>query len=697
MVMIEKMKFLSITGPKADIDRMTETYLSKYEIHLENALSELTEVANLSPFLEINPYKEALSTIDSFYEQLEDPSQISPELMDIEKAIKTVRAVQDGFRRLEEEKSRLQSEHAEILDPLKIIRPFKNLNFDVSEILNFKYIHYRFGRIEKQYLQKFEKYIYDNLDTLFIKCGEDEMYVYGVYFVPEHQAHKVHAVYSSMHFERIFIPNEYHGTAAEAFEKLDTRHREINKALDANKEASRKFLQDNSTKIVSAKAALDACSSSFDIRKLAACTPGDTNTFYILCGWMTEKDALAFRKDIQNDEKIFCLMEDQKAPATQKPPTKLRNPKLFKPFEMYVKMYGLPAYNEMDPTWFVAITYSFIFGAMFGDVGQGLVLFLGGLFLYKTKKMDLAGIISCAGVFSVFFGFMYGSFFGFEDVLKAIWLKPMNQMMDVPLVGRLNAVFVIAIGFGMFIILICMVFNIINSIRRGDTEKTWFDSNAVAGLVFYGSIVLTIGLFISGKKLPAAAILVIMFGVPLLLMFLKEPLTNLVEKKSEILPEQKGMFFVQSFFELFEVLLSYLSNTLSFLRIGAFAVSHAAMMEVVLMLAGATNGGNPNWIVVVLGNIFVCAMEGLIVGIQVLRLEYYEIFSRFYAGNGREFKPFMKAAHKNQIPQGHLSHPIKLHISGGYHHEHDHSDYNSYCTDSQYYRTFWMLFPWRKK
>lgn len=647
MVMIEKMKFLSITGPKADIDRMTETYLSKYEIHLENALSELTEVANLSPFLEINPYKEALSTIDSFYEQLEDSSQISPELMDIEKAIKTVRAVQDGFRRLEEEKSRLQSEHAEILDPLKIIRPFKNLNFDVSEILNFKYIHYRFGRIEKQYLQKFEKYIYDNLDTLFIKCGEDEMYVYGVYFVPEHQAHKVHAVYSSMHFERIFIPNEYHGTAAEAFEKLDTRHREIHKALDANKEASRKFLQDNSTKIVSAKAALDACSSSFDIRKLAACTPGDTNTFYILCGWMTEKDALAFQKDIQNDEKIFCLMEDQKAPATQKPPTKLRNPKLFKPFEMYVKMYGLPAYNEMDPTWFVAITYSFIFGAMFGDVGQGLVLFLGGLFLYKTKKMDLAGIISCAGVFSVFFGFMYGSFFGFEEVLKAIWLKPMNQMMDVPLVGRLNAVFVIAIGFGMFIILICMVFNIINSIRRGDTEKTWFDSNAVAGLVFYGSIVLTIGLFISGKKLPAAAILVIMFGVPLLLMFLKEPLTNLVEKKSKILPEQKGMFFVQSFFELFEVLLSYLSNTLSFLRIGAFAVSHAAMMEVVLMLAGATNGGSPNWIVVVLGNIFVCAMEGLIVGIQVLRLEYYEIFSRFYAGNGREFKPFMKAAHKN--------------------------------------------------
>ena len=86
------------------------------------------------------------------------------------------------------------------------------------------------------------------------------------------------------------------------------------------------------------------------------------------------------------------------------------------------------------------------------------------------------------------------------------------------------------------------------------------------------------------------------------------------------------MYFVQSFFELFEVMLSYLSNTLSFVRIGAFAVSHAAMMEVVLMLAGA-EAGSPNWIVVILGNIFVTAMEGLIVAIQVLRLEYYEMFS----------------------------------------------------------------------
>ena len=99
------------------------------------------------------------------------------------------------------------------------------------------------------------------------------------------------------------------------------------------------------------------------------------------------------------------------------------------------------------------------------------------------------------------------------------------------------------------------------------------------------------------------------------------------------------MIVVQALFELIEVLLSYFSNTISFVRIGAFAVSHAAMMQVVMMLAGAESG-TPNIFVVILGNLFVCGMEGLIVGIQVLRLEYYEMFSRFYKGDGREFEPY---------------------------------------------------------
>ena len=136
-------------------------------------------------------------------------------------------------------------------------------------------------------------------------------------------------------------------------------------------------------------------------------------------------------------------------------------------------------------------------------------------------------------------------------------------------------------------------------------------------------------------------IFVIFLGIPVLLFVFKEPLGNLVEKRHKKMEGGKVMFFVQAFFELFETMLSYFSNTISYVRIGAFAVSHAAMMEVVLMLSGAS-AGSTNWIIFVIGNIIVCGLEGLVVGIQVLRLEYYEMFSRFYKGTGREFKPFHK-------------------------------------------------------
>ena len=653
--MIEKMKFLSITGPKADIDRVVNTYLSKYEIHLENALSELTTVQNLTPFLEINPYKEALNTANLFCEELNsfaadtvkaETTQAAAQTMDVETALDTIRRIQTDYQDLDKKRADLESQLNTLDESLRVIRPFRNLNFDISSILKFRFIHFRFGRIGKEYYQKFEKYIYDNLDTIFIKCDEDDQYIWGMYFVPEPESQKVKAVYSSMHFEKIYMPDSYEGTAREAFEQLTQKRSLILSDFNTVSQKRNDFLISHCQEILAARAAIARLSGNFDIRKLAACTKGkgENDIFYILCGWMTEKDAHSFQTDIKDDSKIFCIIDGEDdehiQPEThQQPPTKLKNPKLFKPFEMYINMYGLPAYNEMDPTWFVAITYSFIFGAMFGDAGQGLLLFIGGFLLYKFKHIALAGIISCAGVFSTIFGILFGSFFGFENLFPALWLRPMNNMMTVPFIGKLNTVFIVAIGFGMGLILLCMVFNIINAWKAHDTEHIWFDTNSVAGLVFYGSATVSIALILTGHTLPGGILLFIMFGIPLILIFFKEPLTALVEKKSEVMPKEKGMFIVQGLFEMFEVLLSYFSNTLSFVRIGAFAVSHAAMMEVVLMLAGFESG-HLNWIVVILGNLFVSGMEGLIVGIQVLRLEYYEMFSRFYKGTGRKFEPF---------------------------------------------------------
>lgn len=637
--MIVKMKFLTITGPKGDIDRVVNTYLSKYEIHLENTLSELTAVQDLTPYFEINPYKDDLTRITHYYDMLENPKKWPVSDLSVEKALEITRSVDKKAAEYQNTLDELYAKQDKVVESMKIIQPFQTLNFDLSRILHFQYVHYRFGRIEKEYFNKFNKYVYENLDTIFCQCHTDEQYVWGVYFAPHSLIHKIDAVFSSMHFERIYVPDVYTGTAEEAFQKLDKEYHLLQEQITAVKTDLKNYLKAHVEKIVSAKHSLEMLTSNFDVRKVAACTKGNNDVFYILCGWMSESDTKKFQKDIEHDENILCIIEDHD-PA-KNPPTKLKNPKLFQPFEMFIRMYGLPAYNEMDPTWFVAFTYAFIFGTMFGDVGQGLCLVVGGFLLYKFKKIALAAILSLAGIFSVIFGFLYGSFFGFEDIIPALWLKPKTDMITLPFIGTMNTVFVVAIAFGMFLILVTMVFHIINAFRAHDAENTWFDQNAVAGFVFYFSLVVTIMLFMTGHPLPGGAVLAVMFGIPLLIIMLKEPLTRMIEKKTPAIEGSKGMFFVQSFFELFEVMLSYLSNTLSFVRMGAFAVSHAAMMEVVLMLAGATEGGNINWLVVILGNIFVCGMEGLIVGIQVLRLEYYEMFSRFYKGSGREFRPFL--------------------------------------------------------
>lgn len=630
--MIEKMKFLSITGPKRDFDRVVRVYLSKYRIHLENALSELSSVRNLKPFVEINPYKDLLGKSEELVKKLDQKRDYPSTDMTPEKASDVITQTFSLLEDLNSRKKILKEQKTHYTDLIHQIEPFRNLDYDIHKIMELKFINFRFGKISHEHYNKFSRYVYDNLNSVFFECDSDSDYVWGIYFVPAAYSVKIDAIYASLHFERLFLPDEYEGTPEEAYRSFLAKRNEINAELTAISNQIKERLSQRADELLEAHNTLAVYNKNYDVRKLAACTreKGQDEVFYILCGWISEKDVHGFLAEIDQDKEVNFILDDSSDSVTTKPPTKLRNPRIFKPFEMFVKMYGFPAYNEVDPTSFVAITYSLIFGIMFGDVGQGLCIALGGFLIYKLKKMQLAAIISLAGVFSTIFGFLYGSVFGFEDWLEPIWLSPMHNVMTVLLTS---------VGFGVVLILIAMIINIINGIKEKKLGKILFDTNGVSGLVFYGAAITCALLIATGHPLPATILLVIFFAIPLLLIFLREPLTRAIEKKKRIFPEHKGMFFVENFFELFEILLSYVTNTISFLRVGAFALSHAAMMGVVMLLSGAENGF-PNLIVLILGNVIVAAMEGLVVGIQVLRLEYYEMFSRFYKGTGKEFKPY---------------------------------------------------------
>lgn len=653
--MIVKMKFLNITGPKDDIDRVVETYLTQYEVHLENTFHEIGDgrQGGLLAYTDPNPYTGYVETANKLLSMIGVNAEAQLVDLDKEEAIHTITDIQAQVQQWQTQIGEIQARRNKYVDSLAHIKPFLGLPYSIHEIIGFRFIRFRFGKMSLDSYRRFIGFMYNELDTFFHPCYQDAENIWGVYFVPAGQRKKVDAIFRSLKFERIYLADEYEGTPEEAVHALEADIAACDEQLADLDAHIKGLISERREALTLACQRLSVLSRVFDIRQLAAYTKEDGQSFFILCGWIAEEDAKRLSQRIAGEDKVFCLIEDGEAAANSTPPTKLKNPKLIKPFEMFTDMYGLPGYQEVDPTPLVALTYAFIFGAMFGDLGQGLVLALGGFALYFIKKLKLGAIIGHAGIFSAIFGTLYGSVFGFEDLIPALWLKPTHQMLQLPFFGQLNAIFVFAVLFGIGLILLTIVLHILLAIRAGQLKEVLLDHNGILGLIFYGGVVTVMLLFFTGHPLPGGIALLVFFGIPILLFALKEPLTKLMHKKQAALQKQTvsqgqaekakesiGVIAIQQFFEVFEILLSYFSNTISFVRIGAFAISHAAMMEVVLNFASAGSGGKLNLIVVILGNIFVCGMEGLVVGIQVLRLEFYEIFSRFYKGSGRPFKAY---------------------------------------------------------
>lgn len=630
--MVEKMKLLHIAGPKEDIDRVVKLYLNNYDIHFENAMTSLGTQNNVRPFVETNLYKDAAQKGKELRQYL-DESKKGTIVMRAAQAQVIVGEVWNQIGEVRSQQEQLTEKIRKLKEWMAQISPFIGLDFELSKLKDFRFIDYQFGRIPVKDYHRLERYIFENPYTLFYECNNDTEYVWGVYFVPHTHRVELEAVYASFHFEEIEISDEFRSTPRQVFEKAQSRLSECQQALEGLQMRLVELVKSREDEILSACESLDSYCRNFNIRKFAACTQdkGEGIEYYILFGWLAREDAAKLEQELAKDGKVQLAQED--GDLSVNPPTRLKNPKLLKPFEMFVEMYGLPAYNEMDPTIFVALTYTLMFGIMFGDVGQGACLMVGGFLLYRFKNLRLAGIVGVAGIWSVVFGFLYGSLFGFEEALPALWMKPMDNIMNT---------LMLAIGFGAGLILLAMVLNIINAVRAKDYGRLFFNQSGIAGLVCYGFVVLCALLFLTGHGLPTTVLICIAVGIPLIAILLKEPLSHLVERKSNIFPEgSKVMFFVEALVEGFDVVLSYATNTISFVRVGAFALSHAGMMGVVMTLAGLEKG-SPNWLVIVLGNLLVAGLEGLIVGIQVLRLEYYEMFSRFYSGSGKPFVSFKK-------------------------------------------------------
>jgi len=327
---------------------------------------------------------------------------------------------------------------------------------------------------------------------------------------------------------------------------------------------------------------------------------------------------------------------------------------LVAPFQRLVGGYGTATYTEIEPTVMFAISFLAMFGLIFGDLGHGLCLLAVGLLIRRRSSAavlrDAGFIIAACGLASVLSGtFLQGSFFG--KSLKelgfplTLGFEPIRfDGAGAGAKGHVVRYLILALVLGLVLINLGVMLNIVNRLRRKDYAGGLLSRFGVVGIVFYwGALGVALRAIATGglKNGWAAAGVV---GLPLLVLVFHDPLQGLLARRRPLWREGLAMGLFEGLIEALETVMVYLSNTFSFLRVAAFALSHAALCYTVFVLEGLVRDlpAGPAWsaTVFVLGTALIIGMEGLIVAIQILRLEYYEFFTKFFEAEGVRYRPF---------------------------------------------------------
>ncbi|WP_394011419.1 V-type ATP synthase subunit I [Anaerococcus cruorum] len=358
--------------------------------------------------------------------------------------------------------------------------------------------------------------------------------------------------------------------------------------------------------------------------------------YFYLSGWVPESEVNKF-KSLENKYENTILTTKDDESVDQEPPTRLKNNKVFRPFEFLVNMYGAPNYDEIDPTPFFAITYLLLYGLMFGDLGQGLVFIAIGFWLSKKNKV-FGCLIKRIGLSASFFGLMYGSFFGREDIIPTLLIKPFDNIMTV---------LIASVAFGVGLMVISYIIGIYNKVsKQHNIEEGIFGKEGLAGLMMMLSFIVIVLNIVNKSPIPMP-IGVILLVASIVMMVFKQPIARKIEGKKRLYDQGKGDYYVESSFSIIEALLSVFSNLVSFTRVGAFAINHVGLYMAFEVMAKLAGGGIIGFIILILGNVLIIGLEGMIVFIQGLRLEFYEMFSKYYEGNGRLFRPISSKESNN--------------------------------------------------
>ena len=574
-----------------------------------------------------------------------------PSDADFESATKIIDSVEDIHKKeltAADEEKRAVSAYKEAL-------AFANLKVSYSDLESLSFLTLRIGKIDPEKIDDLKARLGSR--GIIVKLGDDDSRILAASSKKARFA--LDGELKEAGFTELQVPKDFKGIPDEVLLTLERNKTEAAAALEEIQTERRNFAETHKDELYRLLQIYSIGSQIYSVENSLE----STEFVYRITGWIPVFLIRKVMKDLDELTQSRAGIREflpTEVPSVisgqEKVPVQVKHGKIVSNFERMIFSYGSPLYGTIDPTPFVALFFTVLFGIMFGDAGQGLCFLIIGI-LCCLKKIKISGwekfggIFCCIGISSTIMGLLTGEFFANETLLRpfALWVTglfgtphaPILHMMpssDPASITRMFAFFGFTISIGFIINSCGLIINIINQFSLRRIGKALFGKTGISGAVFFWYVIIfavRVALF---NHAPAAYDWVII-SVSLFLTACSEIFQRLVDGERPIL--ENGLFsaVIGAVVEIIEVISSYLSNTVSFVRVGAFALAHAVLGYIINTFVELAPGAG-GIAVAILGNAIVVVLEGMIVAIQVVRLQYYEFFSKFFSETGREFKPF---------------------------------------------------------
>ncbi len=668
MIFTAPMKQLVAVVLDHDVDNVTRELLRQGVMHFIS-IKELSgdwaaKLGEVAPLVSAARIAETRKRIESFLRIIEklpnagrglDLSKLAA--LDLEETNKALDRLAASLQGRRERQKALQQEILKMEDIQRQVELFGDIDTGIQTRSQYSFLSIQAGTIQNSYLESFGEALKE-LPSVHLRYQDENQQTTLLLITLKRDDAAVSKIQDKFGWIDVELPPA-RGLKPEVTHELDSK-------LQALKQEQESVATEVSSLIADKLSWLEEIWANLRMNELYTRIQSffsKTARTVLFSGWLPASRQQELETAMRHASGNRCYLEWHQPTELENVerrsiPVKFANPRFLAPFQMLVQNYATPEYGTIDPTPLVAVAYLIMFGLMFGDAGHGAVLFVLGLVGVRLARgaregvRNLLKLITWCGASAIVSGVVFGSYFG-QPWLEPLWFDYHGIVLGhgggTGFIKDIYSILLITIYFGIAVIGLGLLLNWVNLVVKREWLKLILDQGGLIGGWMYAAGVYAAFYFVthSYKELPPGSLLFWMLGLPSLILLAKPPLEFFHRRGRQPAKRFTALtpvdFLMEWIVEMLEIFSGYLANTLSFMRVAGLGIAHVSLMVAFMQIAAMVgNAGRftvGSYLVLIAGNLLVIALEGLSAGIQSLRLNYYEFFSKYFSGAGTSYTP----------------------------------------------------------